>query len=334
VIGLGLQSDRPLGEYGELAATVEAAGFGSVCVFNDLWFQPPLPALLAIARATSRVRLGPACLNPFTLHPVEIAGQIAMLDEASQGRAFLGLAHGAWLDELELPQARPLTAVREAWEVVRRLLAGDADGFPGERFSLPAGRTLHYGRARPEVPLLIGGWRPGIVALAGELADELKLGGSANPAMIAVARERLARGAGPAGRADDATGIVLGAVSVVDEDAEQARALARRELLLYLPVVGALDPTASIDPELALRLAELCGAGRVAEASALIPDAIVDRFSLAGTPRQVATHARELLDAGARRVEFGPPHGLDERAGVRLLAERVAPLVLAGTGTA
>jgi 5,10-methylenetetrahydromethanopterin reductase len=333
-LGLGLQSDKPLGDYGELAATAEAAGFASVCVFNDLWFQPPLPALLAIARATSRVRLGPACLNPFTLHPVEIAGQIAMLDEASRGRAFLGLAHGAWLDELELPQGRPLTAVREAWEVVRRLLAGDVDGFPGERFSLPAGRTLRYGRARPQVPLLIGGWRPGIVALAGELADELKLGGSANPAMIAVARERLARGAGPAGRADDATGIVLGAVSVVDEDAEQARALARRELLLYLPVVGALDPTASIDPELALRLAELCGVGRVAEASALIPDAIVDRFSLAGTPRQVAAHARELLDAGAQRVEFGPPHGLDERAGVRLLAERVAPLVLAGTGAA
>jgi 5,10-methylenetetrahydromethanopterin reductase len=331
-LGLGLQSDKPLGDYGELAATAEAAGFASVCVFNDLWFQPPLPALLAIARATSRVRLGPACLNPFTLHPVEIAGQIAMLDEASQGRAFLGLAHGAWLGELELSQARPLTAVREAWEVVRRLLVGDADGFAGERFSLPAGRTLHYACVRPQIPLLIGGWRPGIVALAGELADELKLGGSSNPAMIAVARERLALGAGPAGRAADATGIVLGAVSVVDEDAEQARALARRELLLYLPVVGALDPTASIDPELSLRLAELCGSGLVAEASALLPDAIVDRFSLAGTPRQVAAHARELLDAGARRVEFGPPHGLDERAGVRLLAERVAPLVFAGMG--
>ena len=213
--------------------------------------------------------------------------------------------------------------MREAWEIVRRLLAGDTDGFAGERFSLPAGRALRYARARPAVPLLIGGWRPGVVALAGELADELKVGGSANPAMVSVTQARL-------GRAIDATDIVLGAVSVVDEDAEQARALARRELLLYLPVVGALDPTTSIDPELFSRLAELCGAGCVPEAAALIPDAIVDRFSLAGTPRQVAAHARELLDAGARRVEFGPPHGLDERAGVRLLAERVAPLVLAG----
>jgi 5,10-methylenetetrahydromethanopterin reductase len=316
-LGLGLQSDRPLADYGALAATAEAAGFASVCVFNDLWFQPPLPALLEIARATTRVRVGPTCLNPFTLHPVEIAGQIAMLDEASGGRARLGLASGAWLDELGIAQARPVTAVREAWEVVRRLLAGDAQGFTGERFSLPPGRTLRYRRTRSSVPLLIGAWRPGLAGLAGEIADELKVGGSANPAMVAVARERV----GP-----DRVGIVLGAVTVVDEDGARARALARRELLLYLPVVGPLDPTSGIDPELFARLAGLSDAGRVDEAAALIPDGVVDRFAFAGTPEQVAAQARELFDAGARRVEFGPPHGLDDRTGVRLLAERVAPL--------
>jgi 5,10-methylenetetrahydromethanopterin reductase len=323
-LGLGLQGDKPLSGYGELGATVEAAGFDAVCVFNDLWFQPPLPALLEIARATSRVRLGPACVNPFTVHPFEIAGQMAMLDEASRGRAYLGLARGAWLDELGIAQERPLTAVREAWEVVRRLLAGDVEGFAGARFSLPAGRALRYARARVAVPLMIGGWRPGIVALAGELADELKVGGSANAAMVDVARTRLAAG----GRAE-LPGIVLGAVTVVDEDGERARALARRELLLYLPVVGPLDPTSSVDPELFARLAALADEGRADEAAALIPDAIVDRFAFAGTPKQVAAHAIELLGAGARRVDFGPPHGIDERTGVRLLAERVAPLVLA-----
>jgi 5,10-methylenetetrahydromethanopterin reductase len=330
VIGLGLQSDRPLGEYGELAATVEAAGFASVCVFNDLWFQPPLAALLEIARATSRVRLGPACLNPCTLHPVEIAGQVAMLDEAAGGRSYLGLASGAWLGELGIAQDRPVTAVREAWEVVRRLLAGDSAGFSGARFSLPAGRALRYRRVRAAVPLLIGAWRPGLVALAGELADELKIGGSANPSMVAVARERLAHGAEGVGRAAGDVGIVLGAVTVVDEDGARARARARREVLLYLPVVGPLDPTSGIDPELFDRLAVLSEAGRVDEAAAQIPDAVLDRFSFAGTPAQVAGQAREVLDAGARRVEFGPPHGLDARAGVRLLAERVAPLVRDG----
>jgi 5,10-methylenetetrahydromethanopterin reductase len=292
-------------------------------VFNDLWFQPPLPALLEVARATSRVRLGPACLNPFTLHPVEIAGQIAMLDEASRGRAYLGLARGAWLDELGIDQAQPVSALREAWEVVRRLLAGNVEGVAGARFSLPPGRALHHPRTRPAVPLLIGGWGPQLLALAGELADELKVGGSANPAMVELARTRLAAG----GRAE-LPGIVLGAVTVVDEDGERARALARRQLLLYLPVVGPLDPASGVDPELFARLAALAEHGREDEAAALIPNAIVDRFAFAGTPQQVAAQTIGLLDAGARRVEFGPPHGIDERTGVRLLAERVAPLVL------
>jgi len=44
----------------------EEAGFDVVTVFNDLWFQPSLPALLEIAAATTCVRVGASCLNPFT----------------------------------------------------------------------------------------------------------------------------------------------------------------------------------------------------------------------------------------------------------------------------
>ena len=73
-----------------------------------------------MARVTERVRLGPAALNPFTLHPYEIAGQIAFLDAASAGRAYVGLARGAWLDRLGLEEERPLRALREAVAVIRR----------------------------------------------------------------------------------------------------------------------------------------------------------------------------------------------------------------------
>ena len=73
-----------------------------------------------MARVTERIRLGPAALNPFTLHPYEIAGQIAMLDAVSGGRAFLGLAKGAWLDRLGIEEERPLAALREAVAIVQR----------------------------------------------------------------------------------------------------------------------------------------------------------------------------------------------------------------------
>ena len=230
-LGLGLQTDKGPGRYAALAQAAEEAGFAVVTTFNDLWFQPALPALLEIARSTRRVRVGPSCLNPFTVHPVEIAGQTAMLDSAAKGRAFLGLARGGWLESIGVDQSDPVTAIGEAWEVVRRLLEGDDREFRGRRFSLPQGARLRYPVTRANVPLLIGTWSPRLAALAGEAAQELKVGGSANPKVVPVMRARIGN---PAVR------IVLGAVTVVDEDAERARTIARREVAMYLAVVAEL----------------------------------------------------------------------------------------------
>ncbi len=289
-LGLGLQTNRPLGEYAPLARAAEEAGFDVVTCFNDLWFQPALPALLEIAAATSRVRVGPSCLNPFTVHPVEIAGQIAALDRASRGRAFLGLAAGAWLDELGVDTARPAVAVREAWEIVRRLLAGDESGFGGERFSMPAGARLNYEVERREVPLLVGTWSPRLAAFAGEQARELKIGGSANPELVPVLRKRIG---------NDEVGIVLGAVTVVDEDGDRARALARERVAMYVDVVARHDPTQPREDDL-------------------------QRFAFAGTPAEVAAQAEAVFEAGALRVDFGIVHGFE------LLCREVVPALTSG----
>jgi 5,10-methylenetetrahydromethanopterin reductase len=294
--GLGLQSNKRPGDYAALAQRAEGDGFDVVTVFNDLFFQPALPALLEIANATERVRVGAACLNPFTLHPVEIAGQVAALDLASSGRAYLGLAAGAWLDRLALDTSRSLTAIRETWEIVRLLLAGDDSGFAGELYSLAPGNVLGYDPVRREVPLLVGTWSPRLTAFAAEHAAELKVGGSANPSLAKIAKERLA---------GSETKLVLGAVTVVDEDDARAREHARREVALYLPVVGALDPTIEL-PE-----------------GDEIPDELLDRFAFSGEPARIVEQARALFDAGADRIEFGTPHGIDERRGVELLGSRV-----------
>jgi 5,10-methylenetetrahydromethanopterin reductase len=315
-LGLALQTDKPVGAYAALARLAEDAGFDVVTAFNDLWFQPALPALLEIAAATKRVRVGPSCLNPFTLHPVELAGQIAALDRASGGRAFLGLAAGAWLEPLGVDVSRPLTAVREAWEIVRRLLAGDDGGFAGKRFSLAPGERLRYPLTRPEVPLLVGTWAPRLAAFAGETADELKVGGSANAELVPRVREWAG---------SERVGLVLGAVTVVDEDRSRALAAARSEVAMYVDVVGARDPTTPLEPELLQRIGALVAAGDHAAAGALIPDDVLTRFAFAGTPADVAAQAEAVLDAGALRVDFGTPHGLDERHGVELLCSEVLP---------
>jgi len=294
---VGLQSDKSAAEYEQLARQAEAAGFDVVSVFHDLLYQPAIYPLLLAARVTRRVRLGPAALNPLTLHPVELAGQSAALDLASDGRAYLGLAAGAWLDKLGLDERRPVARMREAVRVIRMLHAGDRDGFAGEFYTLAAGAGLAYSPARPRLPLLIGTWKPRMAALAGEVADELKIGGTANPEMVELMRRWIG---------NDAVGIVVGAVTVVDEDGAAARARAAEQVAMYLEVVAQLDPTlrGSKPP--------------------------LEKFALAGTPEQVAAQVRELIAAGASRIEFGTPQGFTTAGGIALLGERVLPLLTGG----
>lgn len=318
-LSIAWQTDKRLADYGPLAAQAEAFGFDAVTVYNDLLYQPAWLPLLEMARHTRRVRLGPAAVNPFTCHPVNIAGNIALLDEASGGRAYLGLARGAWLDWLGLePPAAP-HALREALAAVRHLLRRDKAPLPGRHFPLGGGDSLRWEIGRTTLPFLLGTWGPQTIRACAPLVDEVKLGGSANPAVVAWLRAQL----------PPHVAVVMGAVCVVAEDGDAARARARREVALYLPVVAALDPTVRIEPERLAGLQAAAAAYDWEQAAGYISDELLDRFALAGTPAAVADQAVALFEAGTGRVEFGTPHGLTPAAGLHLLGTRVLPRVRA-----
>ncbi len=295
-VGLGLQSNKQAEEYTAIAQQAEAAGFDVISVFHDLLYQPAVVPLTLIAQATERVRLGPAALNARTLHPVELAGQAAALDLVSNGRAYLGLTDGAWLDRLGLEMHDPVARMDETVEIVRRLVAGDRSGFSGKHFTLAPDAGFGFTPERDRLPILIGTWKPRMAAVAGRIADEVKIGGCANPDMVRLMCEWIG---------NDDVGIVVGAVTVVDEDGDRARAHAQHEVEMYLDVVGKNDPTFDGPPTL-------------------------DRFAFAGTPEEVAAHALRLFGAGAKRVEFGTPQGLTTAGGVQLLCDRVLPLLRVG----
>jgi 5,10-methylenetetrahydromethanopterin reductase len=295
-VGLGIQSNKSADEYVRIGRRAEAAGFDVLSVFHDLGFQPAIVPLTLIAHATDRIRLGPAALNPYTLHPFEIANQVAALDLVSGGRAYAGIVQGAWLDQLGLHEPRPLSALREAVEIIRRVIGGDRSGFQGSRFELRAGLGLAYTPVRTHVPLMIGTWKPRTAAYAGAVADEVKIGGCANPEMVRVMRSWI----------DNAdVRVVVGAVTVVDEDGRAAREKAAEEVRLYLPVVAREDVTLQY------------GEGRPPP---------LDRFVFAGTPAEIVRQAEALFEAGVGRIEFGPPQGLSRtERGIELLSERVLP---------
>jgi 5,10-methylenetetrahydromethanopterin reductase len=322
---VAFQTDKPLAAYGPLAATAEQYGFDGVTVYNDMLYQPAWLPLVEMAKATRRVRVGVAAVNPFTCHPINIAGNIALIDEAAQGRAYLGLARGSWLDFVGVEPRRTVSALREAMQCIRHLLRRSSEPYRGEIFPLAGGDTLRWPILRAELPFLLGSWGAATIRACLAEINEVKIGGSANPLVIPHFQRCISDAASSCHRDPSEIGIVVGAVCVVDGDGAAARARARREVALYLPVVAELDPSLSLDPELLARIHAAAAHYDFATAAALISDELLQRFAFAGATDEVARQAHDLFAAGASRIEFGTPHGLTDEAGLRLLGERVLP---------
>jgi 5,10-methylenetetrahydromethanopterin reductase len=323
-LSMALQTNKTPAQYEALAQLIDGYAFDVVSVYNDLLYQPALGPLVLLARHLKRARLGPAVLNPYTVHPLEIAGQAALLDMVTDGRAYLGLGRGAWLDAIGLDARRPVTALREACLLVRHLLARRREGFQGQIFRLAADSTLQYEPLRADVPIMIGTWGPRAAAVAGEVANEIKIGGSANPAMVGVVLPHISAGLDRAGRPRGSVGVCLGAVTVVDEDREAARALARREVALYLPVVAPLDRSMT-DQEWLTRIQAAARQHDYEAVARDISDETLDKFAFAGRPSDIVLQVERLIAGGAGRVEFGTPHGIDSVRGIKLLGEHVLP---------
>jgi 5,10-methylenetetrahydromethanopterin reductase len=235
----------------------------------------------------------------------------------AQGGVYVGLARGAWLAEHGIREAtKPIQAIREAVGVVRYLLEGRTGGYAGEIYSLAAHVRAPYALPEQPVPILIGTWGRSLCALAGEIADEVKVGGTTNPDLMPVIKGYIG---------NERVGVCAGAVTVIDEDRERARAAARCSVALYLPVVAPLDPTVSVEPELITLLKAHVEQGDEDAAAALISDDLLDKFAFAGDAGDIIGQAERLFAAGASRIEFGTPHGLPSAHGIQLLGEQVIP---------
>lgn len=329
-ISIAFQTDKRAEDYVALARFVNAYDFDRVTVYCDAPFQPSFMPLLLMAQQLERAMVGVSAVPPSRIHPIDIAAQTALLAQVARGGVYMGMARGAWLEDIGIEEAKPaVQAMREAVEVYRYMLEGRTGGYQGQIYRLAESVRAPYPLPEKPVPLLIGTWGEKLAALAGEIADEVKIGGSANPDIVPVLQRYIAVGEQQAKRALGSVGLVVGAVSVLDDDREQARAEARRSVALYLPVVAPLDPTVQVEPELVARLKALVGRHDYAGAARLISDDLLEKFAFAGDADDFIRQADALFQAGARRVEFGTPHGLTPQVGIQRMGERVIPALRA-----
>lgn len=321
---LRLNNDLPVADYVHLALTAEAAGFDQLWVSNDLFLRGVWPILSACAVATERIHLGTCIVNPYTMHPAEIAMQAAALDELSGGRFNLGVAAGAseFLGWVGMAQERPLATTAASLRRLRALFSGERGPFTDA--GLPEwGTAAHLRFTSRPIPLYLGAMSPRMHQMIGELAD----GGLPllfPPEHYAVVAERVRAGAEHAGR-DPAT-IDLAAciwVSIADDPSAAEHALRRK--LAYYGNAMSDEVLAQVQVTRAKveAVAELLAATHDLERAAAAVPANLLRIGIAGDAASLIARLNGLIGLGARHLSFGPPLGPDPRTAIQMLGRDV-----------
>ena len=326
-LSIAFQTDKRANEYIALAKLVNQYAFDAVTVYCDAPYHPSYGPLLLMAPHINKARLGPSGIAPSRMHPLDIAAQTALLADLAASGVYIGLVRGGWLADHGITELDPpIRAIREAIDIIRKLLAGESAGYAGKVYQIADHVRAPYPLPAEHIPLQIGTWGAKLAALAGEVADEVKIGGSANPDVIPLVADYIAVGEARVRRPKGSVKIVIGAVSVIDEDREATRWMARKAVSRYLPIVSRLDTTLAIDPELMARVQAHVNAGDDEQAARLIPDDILDRFIFAGNPADIIVQCERLYDAGAQRIELGTPHGAKDAAtGIHLIGKKIIP---------
>lgn len=321
-----------------LVREAEAVGCDEAWVPETWGFDAP-SMMGAIAASTSRIAIG-AVLPVYSRSPALIAQTAAGVDALSGGRAVLGLGtsgpqviegwHG-------VPFQRPLGELREAVCACRTAWRRDVLEVDGPRpVPLPEGRGTGMGKplrmiTRPErerIPIVLAAMAPGGVRLAAELADAWwPL--FASPAAIAGAwAEPLAEGRARRDASLGPLGVMASFVCWVGEGerADEARAVARRQIAFYVGSMGSRERNYYRDAVAAMGFAAEAEAiqqaaldGRRREAEALVSPAMLRDLALIGSAAEVRERIGALAEAGVSTlvVHAATPHPLRAVADLR-----------------
>lgn len=319
-----LNNDHTLGEYVAFAQAAEAAGFDQLWVSNDLFLRSAPVILAAVAQATTRLEFGAGILNPYTIHPAEIATLAATLDELSGCRFNLGLAAGAgeFLKWVGIEQTAPLAAVRESILAVRGLLAGERVACAG-RFLRWSGEAYLRFTAPRVTPIYVGAMSPQMLALAGELADgvlPLLFPPEHYFGVLPLIEAGLSRRDATLGELDLAACIW---VSLADDTAAAQRVLAHKIAYYGHALSPLIWQRLGVTREEFLPIEQAMMVARDEERALSLVNARMLRIGVVGAPRDVIARLEPLVAAGVHHLSFGPPLGPDPLAAVHLLAEVV-----------
>ncbi|MBN1995608.1 MAG: LLM class flavin-dependent oxidoreductase [Anaerolineae bacterium] len=305
-VALYLQDAHDLREGMKLAQYAEEKGFEAVWQAESRLVRDAIVPMAAFAAVTKRLKVGSGVINNWTRNIGLLAATFLTLDDLAPDRIICGM--GAWWDPLAanvgIRRRKPLLAMRETIEVMRRLLNMENVTFKGE-FHQVKGIELDvvHGRREPRrVPMMIGATGMKMMELAGEIGDGVVLNYCVPPEYNDRALAALQIGAKQSGRTLDEIDRPQLMVCSVHTDKAQALDGARALLTQYLAQQPHIAQASGVSDEVVKKIQNILGwpatKEQIKTAMPLVPDDLVQRITATGTPEEVKAKVREYVAHG------------------------------------
>jgi len=284
----------------------EELGYESAYV-THISGRESLTVVTAYAMRTQKIRVGTGVVPIYTRTPATMAQTAATIDDLSGGRLNLGLGvshrpvvegwHGQTID-------RPVSEMREYASIVRAILRGEQPP-AGEKWR--TGFQLSGYGPFPELPIYVAALSPGMLRLAGEIADGVILWLCTPPYIRGVVIPMVREGRKRAGKTLEGFDIVPAVPTAAVDDPAVAHASLRRELLPYfgLPFYRAMLERSGFADEIAgFDAAAATGDGDAMQQA--ISERFLDTLAAVGDREAVKAGIDRYRAAGATSPCVGP----------------------------
>ncbi|HEV2283444.1 MAG TPA: LLM class flavin-dependent oxidoreductase [bacterium] len=297
--------------------------------FDTIWFadshmiwRDAFVIMGAVAAAGGTINIGTGVSNTITRHPTVVASALATLEQLRPGRVLCGLGIGD--SSVYTLGLKPMKRrVLEQHVALMRAL-WRKEPCRGENGHAIALDWLEH---PVDIPVYYGSSGPKMLRDGGRLCDGVVSYVGLTPERVRIALGHIEAGASASGRRLSDIALVWWVPFNVSPDATQARAGVKPHVaraILHAEPLGLPDDEQAVAAELKGQYDwyEHMAAG--SEHSRIVPDRMVERYAVAGTPPECVEQLRRLQACGIDHVGI-IPMGSDRRAIIQLFAKSVLP---------
>lgn len=296
----------------------EDVGFDTIWITDHYNNRDVYSTLAVLSLLTSKVKLGTGVTNPYTRNAAITASSINSINEISGGRAILGLGPGdkATFDAMGIEWDKPLSRVRESITVIRSLLSGGKvaeGGFKGAQLAF----------STPKIPIYIGAQGPKMLELAGGISDGVLINAS-HPDDFKFAVPLVRKGAEKAGR--DPKDVKVCAYASFSADKDKAKAANAAKMVVAFIAAGSPPNVLErhgVDLESVTSIASSISKGDFGSVMSSVTPAMLEAFSICGTPEDCRARIDELLKTGVDEIVAGSPIGPNKEKAIKLIGNKI-----------